>query len=175
MRLRVEKPALLQLFERECTEHRTHHTAIGSARKVGQPGAAHRFRINPAPRQIADALHLLLSAANFQKTLSDSGHALRTERRCFLLRFQWFAVGRGAKGQRWLPAGADSQLRRQLTHGLRKRDAAHQLVKANRVAAFIARKAMKESALQINGKTRMTFAAMCVCGDWTEGLHARAC
>ena len=71
-------------------------------------------------------------------------------------------------------ARADSQIVRQLAHGLRERNIAHQLVETYRIAAFVAREAMEESALEINREAWVSFAAVCVCWDWTERLKARA-
>src|SRR5205807_9170161 len=106
MRLRVEETASLQIIKREAIKHLPHHAAIGTTRKVSQPRAQHRARINSTPRQVAHAFRLFFVSADSQKSFADGSHPLRVEWFCFLL-FRRFTIRRGAKRKRTLPTRAD--------------------------------------------------------------------
>src|SRR5947207_748121 len=107
MRLRVEETTSLQIIRREAIKHMSHHAAIGTTRKVSQPRAQHRARINSTPRQVAHAFRLFFVSADSQKSFADGSHPLRVERLC-LLQLRRLTIRRGAKRKRALPARADS-------------------------------------------------------------------
>src|SRR2546421_12250624 len=109
MRLRVEKPASLQIIKREAIKHLSHHAAIGTTRKVSQTRAQHRARINSTTRQVTHAFRLFFVSADSQESFADGSHPLRVEWFC-LLQLRRFTVRRGAKRKRALPTRADSQI-----------------------------------------------------------------
>src|SRR2546430_2711981 len=108
MRLRVEETASLQIIKREAIKHSSHHAAIGTTRKVSHTSAQHRARINSTPRQVAHAFRLFFVSADSQESFADGSHPLRVEWFSLFLLLRRFTIRRGAKGERTLPARADS-------------------------------------------------------------------
>src|SRR4029078_13505261 len=92
------------------------------------------------------------------------------------LAFRFGNVGRRGRGERGAPAPApvEPQLTRQLPHRAPEADAVHQLVEGDGVAALVAREAVEEPLLQVDGEARVSLAAVRVRGDGAQGLEARA-